>query len=1119
MKALLFILIISISNIAFAGLPVSKENLTIINETFLDNGQLSQEKVSVYKKRLKKLEKEIKDNINNLRQNEGSLNPRGLDPKKPSKNNYIKYINFLQNDYIEQANLIQSESQLIEHLSNVLDIENALKIQVLPHDLNYLISEIKQVANRYYIPKPKFQKIDEAANLINPATGEYFSQAELSALKASGVDISRFDPPKNNGTIELIEDLSTSDVTERYREGKNMMHAGLIVKFPKENIGYLDEIRKTQSRMKLIFETKDENGKKTGEYKLKMGLEIHSEPTGAGLAVMLGMNQDLSKHVRNIKIYTGMMNWDDFVIDFTSYFSYKDLMRVAVEHGFDKNKNQFYVIFNEGLLEARFDSDKLERIGPFYPGLRSGKREARALMLFNAWIANVDVKPGENNKLLRRTDTNQLFYSQHDLGYGFGYFEREKPTDFPWDIVLKDDAHGVLFDFRNIVPNPDINIMGFYDAKWMTRKIAQLTRAQITEAVKLGNWPNQSPYNYEQLIIEKLINRRNQLVQTFDVLGETLPNGEVATLMYVNRDITKDAKITTKLLPGYTSDFRPALKYEIIYPALEKIKETILNTASNAIANIGKVDLPNEWFGISDAGVTIQALFGSGKKVVKNPNPANIGERYLVRENFKIGTRIGYGEIFSADTAIVKEYSLIYPVEDESMVSLRGKWLLDFSVPYSIMKNYLPPKHILISETYLEGRGRLRVEFPTVGPGGEATLSRINLSKQIMFSQNGETKKYMSDKTNFTQATQAVFTKLGIVRIKHFKGEQNAGSLVRNVFEIDRASTKDIDRVVMNNEDKIFTDNPLVLSQVVQSDFDEYMSRFSIFTFFLKKHSYSADDILVYEPTDSGGLNQINHQIEGRYIRQKRWQRIFVSEDKIADVTMSAVVSSSNELITPEITLDFLHHDTHTTAYEIDEGHIPFFNGAARDENFINYSASEHAITQFYGELEVNLKQIIHKAGIKKILKITSDDYILAMSKLFGIDDLRSHNFKYVMYQGRSYKRVKLLKKARLLMSWILKAQRSGNNQDKLHKLVRAIGSAIPGKGQSQNPILLATLNSIIGEKNYYMEAYIAPPIEVENKFPGDIVPFNSQGKNPKGENRTLTKLRAYESVELWEQF
>ena len=244
-----------------------------------------------------------------------------------------------------------------------------------------------------------------------------------------------------------------------------------------------------------------------------------------------------------------------------------------------------------------------------------------------------------------------------------------------------------------------------------------------------------------------------------------------------------------------------------------------------------------------------------------------------------------------------------------------------------------------------------------------------------------------------------------------------------------------------------------------------------------------------------------------------------MGEEKIADVTMSGMISQDNELVKPEITLDFLHHDTHTTAYEIDQGYIPFFNGVARNENFIKYSASEHAISMFYGELEVSLKQIIHEAGVRKMLRITSDEYIKEMSKLFGVDDLRSHPMKYVMYQGRSYKRVKLLRKANTLLYWISKAQRSQHNKDKLHKLVRAVAAAIPSKGQSQNPVLLATLNNMIGEDNFYLEAYIAPPIEVENKFPGDIVPFNFQGTNPEGENRTLTKLRAYEAVELWDQF
>lgn len=939
MKFLLLTLLTLMSGLALASPPVSSELLEKIENTFLENGELSARKVSLYKKGIKKLEEEIKENIRNLRANEDQrrINPRGLEPKKPKNNNYIEYINFLQKDYLEQASLFQTRDELINHLSRVLDIENALRIQVLPHDLNYRIQEFKTVAQRLYVAKPAFQTVNESSNLINPVTGTYFSQAELDGLVNSGVDISIFNPAEDNGTVELIDDISKVDVTDRYRNGQNALHSGVKVEFPKENVGFLKEIRKTQSRMKLIFETRDEEGNKTNEYKLKMGLEIHSEPTGASLAVALGMFQDLSKHVRNIKIYTGQMNWDEFVIDFTSYFSYDALKRVAIEHGFDSEMNQHYIIFNEGMLEARFDSDDIERIGPFYPGMRKGRREVRALMLFNTWIGNVDVKPGENNKLLRRTDNNKLFYSQHDLGYGFGYFEREKPTDFPWSIVLKDDEHGVLFDFRNIVPNPDLNIMGFNDAKWMTRKIAQLSREQITEAVKLGQWPNQSPYNYEQLIIEKLINRRNELVQAFDILGEKLPSGEIAELMPVDRGITADARATSRLFDNYTIDFRPAIKYTVIYPALEKIKDTILNTASNAVSNIGRVDLPNSWFGITDAGVTIQALFGSGKKVVKNPNPANLQERYLVRENFRIGSRVGYGEIFTADTAIVKEYSLIYPVEDESMVSKRGKWLLDFSVPYSTMKNYLPKKHILISETYLEGRGRLRIEFPTVGPGAEATLSRINLSKQIMFTDNHKTKKYYSDKSSINQATQALFTKLAIVRVKHFKSEQNSGSLTRNVYNTENLSKSEVDRIVMNNESQqeSSVETPLMLSEVIQSDFDEYMSRFSIFSFFLKKRSYSADDILVFEPTASGELNQIKHQIEGRYIKQKKWKRIFVGEDKIADVSMSSLVNSKKELIKPEITLDFLHHDTHTTAYEIDQGYIPFFNGVARDENFI----------------------------------------------------------------------------------------------------------------------------------------------------------------------------------------
>lgn len=1120
MKKLLFLVLVFLQSLCFANGPVSSETLQKIETLFLDNGSLSQMKVNQFKAKLHRLQKDIESNIKNIRtSNNAGLAQRGVDPKKKSKNKFIRQIKFLQNDFIDRAFLINSPTELIEHLSNVIDIDNALKIQIIPHDFSKIAGQLKVIAGRYYLEKPAFRRNPQPANLINPLTNKYYTTDDLDALSRNGIDISRFDPPKNNGTVEQIDDISRSDVARRFREGHNEMHEGIKVKFPEKNIAYLKEIRKTQSRVKLIIETKDDLGNTTGEYKLKMGLEVHSEATSAALAVALGMYQDLSKHVRNIKVYTGSIDFNNFVKDFTSYFAYEELEKLVIKNGYDEIKQQYFIVFNEGVLEHRFKSDKLERIGPMYPGLRKGKREARALTAFNLWIGNGDQKPGENNKLLRRRDKNQLFYSQHDLGFGYGYLKRERPTDFRWDLVLKNDHHGILFDFRNIVPSPYLNIMNFNDGKWMVRKIAQLTRQQITTAVKFGKWPNVSPYNYEQLIIEKLINRRNQLVEAFELLGETQPNGLTIKLMAVNRDIEKDAIPTTKLLHGFTSDFRPELKYAIINPILEKTKNLFLDSASNLVANIGRADVPHSWIGIDNGGVITQVLFGSGKKVIKNPNPKNIDERYLVRETFKIGTRLGYGEIFTADSAIVKEYSLIYPVRDESKVSLRGKWIVDFSVPYSIMKNFLPEKHILISETYLEGRGRLRIEFPTVGPGSQATLSRIQISKKVMFTDDGKTQKLFSDKSNFNRTAQSIFTKLAILRLNHFISEQDKGKFQRSVYDISSSDTNSVDGILMNAPIKSGNTSNFVLSNIVTSDFKQYGSRWRFFSFFLREKTYSNDDILVFEPDENGRFNKVSHQVEGRYVKRKGWKKLIVSEEKVADISMSSLVNDNQEIIKPEVVIDFVHHDSFATNFELDHGYIPFFNGVARDKNFIKYNASEHAIDQNYGEVEVGFKEIIREEGIKKLLTLDRTTYFRKMSKLFGLDNILTHPYKYVSYQGRSYKRLKLIKKSKKVINWIISAQNNNSYTGRVHNIVKALGSALPKKGQSQNPILLATLNSFMGAENFYLEAFISPPIGVENKFPGGIIPFNTQGSDQGFENRSLTKLRAYEAVDLWSQF
>lgn len=1114
-----------VSTSVFAQVPVSDEVYQQIQEKFLDDDQnLSLEKVKQYNSYLKSLQKEVEVNIENYSSDVSSLSSEEAE-KLANKNKYVKSMKMLRKKWLPVAAEKSTHVELVEYLSKIIDLENAIRVEITPYlSEKFILRALHTFMYNYSIPVVKTsKKYQEAKNLINPSTGTYFNQGELQKLKEKNIDISKLDPPADNGVIELIDDISKSSPYKRYRLGENAMHEGLGVSFPEENIGFFKELRKTQSRPKIIFETKDAAGNILQEYKLKMGMEIHSEPTAAALGVTLGLFNDLSKHVKKFKIYIGEMSWEEFVLDFSSYFEYEDLERIVHSHGTDEIHGN-YIVFKEGMLEARFKKKQLYRVGPFYPGYKKGKRETRALMVFNMWIGNADLKPGENNKTLIRTKGNkkEMFYMQHDVGFAFGYYGREKPTEFPWSIIKSRTKNNIKFNYRTFVPNDGWDHVSFADSKWMVRKIAQLTREQITECVEFGKWPDYSPYNYKQLIIEKLINRRNQLVEAFELTGEVLPSGKTIQLMTVDKTIEEHAKPTAVMLPNQTIDFRTTVKFNFVGPALKSLRDKIVDGVARISRGIDRISIPSGVIGIPGIpGPLVEALVGTDKKVMKNPNPTGLHDRYIVREGFRFGARVGLGFVFRGDASYVKEYTLVYPVSDLDKVDNHGKWIVDVTMPYRIMNNFLPKNHILITESYIEGAARTVLETPMSGIGNETGLSRINLSRTILSKKkNGEVKVF-EDTSNFNQLSSNFYIKLGLLNLDQFVTEYKKGKLNRDIYvlKLDHEDAyRAVDLAMMNN-------NPLALKEVatkvqeVESNFVEQSSDLSIFGFFERSRHTRTDNFQILTFDKQGKIVRYQHQLEGTYVKRRAWRLITNGEERIARVTMSSRVSEANELLDPYINLNFEHVDFNTTAQELDNAYIPFFNGVVNDKKFIRFNASEHSLTGKYGHLNLHLREKIYKEGIDKLLKLTPDKFWESMSKVLGLENVRKVSRKYIRYVGKQYRLKRVRRKAAHVLNLIQIAQNKTELKSKLKTMMKAIAESIPKKKNSQIPIVLATLNNIMGQENFYVNAEIESPSYQENKMPGRITPYNHRGKKRSDVDRDLMQLQMGDALKIYNLF
>ncbi|PIU00721.1 MAG: hypothetical protein COT74_03395 [Bdellovibrionales bacterium CG10_big_fil_rev_8_21_14_0_10_45_34] len=116
---------------------------------------------------------------------------------------------------------------------------------------------------------------------------------------------------------------------------------------------------------------------------------------------------------------------------------------------------------------------------------------------------------------------------------------------FPWEFgkifnqsILIDYEYGDRFEEST-----------FYDALWAARKIANLSRSDFEEIAAAGDYPKE----VSQLVAEKLIARREQMLELFDIKKEYAKIGHNRRL---NMGSVVDGKLTQEYFEGYAVRFR-----------------------------------------------------------------------------------------------------------------------------------------------------------------------------------------------------------------------------------------------------------------------------------------------------------------------------------------------------------------------------------------------------------------------------------------------------------------------------------------------------------------------------------------------------------------------------------
>lgn len=1079
------------------ALPYNESLVRAVRETFLHNGKPSPAKLRLFRQTIEKRCRQVKQSLQHyylLKKKFSHDKARG---KIRRKNDVRAYEILLE--YVSGLERTQDPLAFQRLALKCLQLEYALRIEARKLASVELLEKIPFSFESKKIPLHKTPN-GEASNLINPDTGLYYSQEELIEIKRRGEDVSKLDPLAD-GSYWTRLDIPGIDVPVHYLTGQDPLHKGIEIVFP-QNKAYFDGVRKTQSKPKIDL-LYTHNGRQY-EFKIKLAAEVYSETTCAALYTALGFSADITKYVKDFKVVLGSTTPHEFKREWETYYSSYDPDKYIKESGEDGEGH--YVVFFEGVLESK--PGQLIRAGPWAYGGNgnSGMREVRGTLLFNMWVSNLDLKESENNKLvIRKINGNfRHFHIQHDMGFSFGKTYMERPGSFSWNLVDKKTADAVYMNFNCLVDNSLFDHVTYADARWMVRLIVQLTRIQIEDAVNLGGWPQ----SLRPLLVEKLIARRNQLMEAFGLEGEVLPNGRTIKFMPFDRYLTtpdgvvKNGNLKVYRFSDHPQYFGPRVN-EFIALVFKGLRSGIVDSLVNLAGSMRYIVLDPEDFGI-DRRFIARIILRMDREIEANPFPTSESDSYLVKDTLSIGLRMGYGSVISGDLAYWRAYTHVYPAATRDAARFNNRFILNVLLPFNYnSRTRSRYKRVVMLEDYFEGRGKVRLRTGNEPLEMEfaLTASRIMMKRRFI---SFEEKKvvFFRDHSVYNEMRFRIFLEFFyLFRSTPLNAYIQKGHLKRTYVEMDLSDMESrpgirmaLDRLLLNGDASSIMKVGKLRS--IDDRFYEKKSYLKVLGLVRRRAIYRVDHVRVLRP---GEKENRYFQVESRKLNE--WRFLDNGERHQSLIRITGKTGPGGDVNERRLTLAFRVNDRSTHNGELKRGYLSFVDGLALKKGFLDFDPDLHTINRLWGRTNTVVNLVFSESAINRLMQTHEDSVWIQLARITGkaVGDwkkLARSGFKRRRPVSVRYTpQRRLAIKTRFLIAALKNARKVRGEERKMQYLVKVFRKAVFISGQTFDPTLLAVLRTLTGENGVYMDALITMPRNRELIFPARVPLYNESGK------------------------
>jgi len=1017
----------------------------------------------------------------------------------------------------------------LARLVRAIEVDEALK-SAAPHGpvlrsvLNFSASHARWTISR------GSQVRREAQNLGAPPP--------LQSGPSSADDWARLNPPENSPFWRPLGLSDIHNVSDFYYRGGSPLHQGLELRFPEAQpaVDFMEILPPLPGTPhpapQLAAEFFD---RQTGLHsvRIKFRSKVHSDPTVSVLATLLGYSTPVFKHYPELKVYLRNTSLRQFKID---YLDQLDPQNIAQSLEMDPNivaigKDQRgeFIRLKEVVVEA-VPREHLE-LGT-WDTVELGHdqlREVRGFELFQLWVGNIEAGSIANTRLVLRNDASGV--SVHpilrDLGGTLGGVVPETPASLPWTLIQSASLDQVEFSHRSAVPNPLRGKLTEADAIWATRLIGRLSKNQIQQAVELGAWP--SPV--AQLITEKLCHRRNQLVQVFGLESELGLLDANPTLTTPDGLIVK-GRLTQSRFEGSIHE------YDHEAPRLQEARLAALKVAAARLAQLGTSAVGFTQLAEFELGSTVglisEGLIKLDRNIEQNPTPRDESERFLVQDIIKVGLRLGAGLVVSGQATLWHQYKLVYPVRTESEAVSAGNFPVNLLMPYQLWKGDFPERFVLMTESAIEGGGRVDLRLPGALPlsldmsQGLLTLARATVERDSA----GNFKVFKDRELSLRSQYRLLGEALGLFRAPLLQREDHhLGSLNAKVWNIpfdqllasSEVSSALLQVVRIGNTDSL---EQILSDELKPITFEGSFSRSSTKWSWLGLISGSKSFEFLKLWGDSFGNRE-----QYRTSNDRHWGLLDWSEDHSV---RAELLSSSSEIEQSLQNRKILKirwkiDDQDTSTEELEDGYLVLLNRLA-GENAVTLKPGLFSRNQKWSRTLTHMELDYGPDALARLQTLTPEAYWSALAEVLGVsreEVQKLQNAKdliLVQRRGRRAQPTKISPEARAvseskdfvskIWGW------SGNRPWDWGHFMETLNHSFRSGTLTQRSWILQTLNQFIGKQHIRFLARIAPPYGAESLFPGaQPIEYRREGANAPPEGFDPLLIFAETPLELYRFF